>query len=158
MPLGEDNSLRGHLFIGTWCGKCQQTVCKCQQFAQQLSEAQVSMKKHVSKMKNEDFCVVECQNKKDCHCVKGVKNFLNVAKIKKHFGEKIVYDPQGQMIYGVDKNDGITRIADVRGWGAIQQLFKDAKGNYDLDKAGEFQDKIGQFIADAINEKLERDA
>lgn len=57
----------------------------------------------------------------------------------------------GGYIWGVDKNSNYQMIAEVRGWGAIQQLFK-----HEIE-AAVFQDKIGQFIAEAINEKLERE-
>lgn len=40
----------------------------------------------------------------------------------------------------------------VRGWGAIQNLFKK-----DYAKAEEFQDEVANFIAEAINEKIERE-
>lgn len=40
-------------------------------------------------------------------------------------------------------------IAEVRGWGAIQNLFKTQK------EAADFQDELGKFIADAINYKLD---
>ena len=43
-------------------------------------------------------------------------------------------------------------ILDVRGWGAIQKLFK---GN--SQKAVDFQDELGAWFVDAINEKLERE-
>lgn len=39
-------------------------------------------------------------------------------------------------------------IGEVRGWGAIQHLFTDQK------QAADFQDAMGKFFADAINEKL----
>ncbi len=46
-------------------------------------------------------------------------------------------------------------IGQIRGWGAIQNLFKDSKGAIDMKAAADFQDEIGNFIADAINEKLQ---
>lgn len=75
---------------------------------------------------------------------------MDINKIKKFIGTA-KYDQMGQYIWGVDKNDGYQKIADVRGWGAIQHMFKTN------DEAAKFQDDIGQFITDAINEKLERD-
>lgn len=38
-------------------------------------------------------------------------------------------------------------ICDIRGWGRLQYM----------EKGEELQDKIGDFIADAINEKLDKD-
>lgn len=69
----------------------------------------------------------------------------------------VSYDECSPIIWSIDKNGGMQRIADVRSYGAIQKLFKDRSGSVDFDKAGEFQDKLGQFIVDAINEKMERD-
>jgi hypothetical protein len=46
----------------------------------------------------------------------------------------------------------------VRGWGSIQYMFRDPKTDQiDFDKAAKFQDEVAQFIADAINEKIERE-
>jgi len=90
-------------------------------------------------------------------------------QIKKFIGDKAVYDPYGgTYIWGVNKkveqqmladidcptkdelkalNDGVVRL---RGWGAIQHMFKNMKD------AEKFQDDLGKFVAEAINEKLER--
>ena len=57
-------------------------------------------------------------------------------------------DLNGGYIWGVDKKGGMQMLAEVRGWGAIQNLFEDQ------DIAGKFQDNLGQFIVDAINEKI----
>jgi hypothetical protein len=60
------------------------------------------------------------------------------------------YDPSGQMIFLI-KNGNSQLIADIRGWGAIQHLFKmDENGQKE---AGKFQDEIGEWIAEALNEK-----
>ena len=65
-------------------------------------------------------------------------------------GEKVSYDPAGQMIFG-HKKDKLQLLLDVRGWGAIQHLFKTEK------EAAQFQDQFGEWIASAINEKLQRE-
>jgi hypothetical protein len=67
-----------------------------------------------------------------------IENFIGTAK----------FDNIGGYIWGVDKQGGHQMIAEIRGWGAIQNLFKTQQ------EAAEFQDKLGQFIVDAINEKL----
>jgi hypothetical protein len=76
--------------------------------------------------------------------------------IKEFLGE-VIYDPSGQMLFAKQTKDGLQlignvndlpEIVSVRGWGAIQHLFKTEK------EAIEFQDKLGQFMADAINEKI----
>ena len=72
-------------------------------------------------------------------------------KLKQFIGEKVIYDESGQMIFGTTEKDGmqlLLGVGSVRGWGAIQHLFKDEKD------AAKFQDELGEFIRDAINEKL----
>ena len=76
--------------------------------------------------------------------------------IKDFLGKKVKYDSYGQEIWAYDKNNGLQKIADVRGWGAIQNLFADKSGKIDTKKAEEIQDQLGEFIAQAINEKLEK--
>jgi hypothetical protein len=59
------------------------------------------------------------------------------------------YDENGGgYIWGVDKQGGHQMIAEVRGWGAIQNLFNTQS------EAADFQDNLGRFIAEAINESL----
>ena len=55
----------------------------------------------------------------------------------------VKYEPMGQAIFDADFN----RVCDVRGWGRISYM----------EDPEEKQDSMGQFIADAINEKLERE-
>lgn len=74
--------------------------------------------------------------------------------VESFIGEKATYDSEGQKIWG-NKGKHVQMIADLRGWGAIQNLFKDKGGSIDMEKAENFQDKLGHWIADAINEKLE---
>ena len=71
-------------------------------------------------------------------------------KIKDFIGEEVRYDEHGQIIFGVH-GDYETRLVDVRGWGAIQQL------DMSYEKQEAFQDELGQFVADAINEKLAKE-
>ena len=79
-----------------------------------------------------------------------------MVKVSDFIGEKATYDESGQMIFGVDKKGGLQLIADVRGWGAIQNLFKNSDGTIKAE-ASKFQDKLGEWLAEAINEKLERE-
>jgi hypothetical protein len=71
--------------------------------------------------------------------------------------EKVTYDNPGQYLWIVQKSGHHQKLADLRGWGGIQQLFRDKKGNYDLASAALFQDNLGQCLADAINEKMQRE-
>ncbi|MEK6878296.1 MAG: hypothetical protein AABY22_01740 [Nanoarchaeota archaeon] len=79
-------------------------------------------------------------------------------ELLKYIGEKVEYDKEGQHIWGVSKNGSYKKIADIRGWGAIQNLFINWDRSINLEKAVKFQDDLGKFIQDAINEKIERDS
>ncbi len=75
---------------------------------------------------------------------------MNLQKeILKFIGDKAVYDESGQMIFARRGKD-LQMLLNVRGWGAIQNLFKNEND------AAAFQDAIGEWIADAINQKLEK--
>ena len=78
-------------------------------------------------------------------------------KVTDFIGVKAIYDEYGQYIWAVDKDGGHQKLADLRGWGAIQSLFKTKKGLVDEEKAASFQDELGRWLVDAINEKLERE-
>lgn len=67
-----------------------------------------------------------------------------------NFVGKAKYERDAQFIWGVSNTGGMQMLLDVRGWGAIQNLFKDAE------EAAKFQDELGQFYADAINDGIDR--
>jgi len=70
----------------------------------------------------------------------------------KEWLKDVYYDQFGQYLWSKQSEDGdIQMVGEIRGWGAIQQLFGTHK------ECEEFQDQIGKFIADAINEKVQRD-
>jgi hypothetical protein len=85
--------------------------------------------------------------------------------IREFIGDSVYYDEYGGgYIWGVpsNKKDGVQMIAQVdepeddyvlsiRGWGAIQNKFKN------ISDAKKFQDSLGKWIADAINEKLKQE-
>lgn len=79
-----------------------------------------------------------------------------MEEILKYFN-RIEYDPDDQIIWDVDKLNQITLVAELRGWGNIQNYINEKTGKFNQEKAAEFQDKIGFFIQDAINEKIERE-
>ena len=63
----------------------------------------------------------------------------------------VYYDEYGQYLWSKQSSDGGSQmIAEVRGWGALQLEFKTHE------EAGKFQDEVGKFIAEAINEKVQR--
>ena len=61
------------------------------------------------------------------------------------------YDKWGTCIWSKDEDGGNQMVADIRGWGAIQNLFNTPE------EAEQFQDEVGEFIVQAIKEKIERD-
>ena len=92
-----------------------------------------------------------------------------LKEIKTFIGDSVKYDEWGGgYLWGVDNKginmiaevespdepdmikDGISPVVSIRGWGAIQHLFKTHK------EAKAFQDELGMFIQDAINEKLKQ--
>jgi hypothetical protein len=88
---------------------------------------------------------------------KEIKNFIGVAKYDEWGGGYIWgNNPKGnEMIAQVnefpDKSyEVVNEVLSIRGWGAIQNMFPN------ITNAEEFQNELGKFIADAINEKLKQ--
>jgi hypothetical protein len=80
----------------------------------------------------------------------------DTVTVENFIGDKAKYDNDGTMIWGV-KGDKLQRLLDLRGWGAIQNLFAEKDGVVNLQDSKEaesFQDELGEWIADAINKKL----
>lgn len=88
-----------------------------------------------------------------------------IKAIKKFIGDRVYYDEFGggyiwgvigkreevQMIAQVEDVEEENDVVSIRGWGAIQNLKN-------LPCSPEkFQDYLGEFIAEAINEKMERE-
>jgi len=70
----------------------------------------------------------------------------------KEWLKDIYYDNWGQYLWSKQSPDsGSQMIGEVRGWGALQHEFETEN------EAEEFQDMVGKFIAEAINEKIKRD-
>jgi len=83
-------------------------------------------------------------------------------KITDYIDGKVTYDPDGAYLWiNSVSNNGILMLGEIRGWGHIQHIkdfviqTKDGKG-IDYKAAEQFQDEVGQFVADAVNEKIER--
>lgn len=72
-------------------------------------------------------------------------------KVKQWLGKNIYYDDHGQMIFTIQEDGHQQIIADVRGWGAIQNLFPN-----DKEKAAEFQDALGMLITKAIQSYINK--
>lgn len=93
-----------------------------------------------------------------------MENAELIKAIKRFIGDRVYYDEWGggyiwgvvgkreevQMIAQVEDVEEGNAVVSIRGWGAIQNLKK-------LPCSPEkFQDYLGEFIAEAINEKMER--
>ena len=64
----------------------------------------------------------------------------------------VEYDQYGgTYIWSKDEKEGLEMVAEVRGWGALKHEFETKE------EAKKFQDEVGEFIAKAIREKVERD-
>ena len=86
---------------------------------------------------------------------KEIKEFIGVAKYDEWGGGYIWgNNPDGnQMVAQInefpDKTyEVVNEVLSIRGWGAVQHMFPNIKS------AVEFQNELGKFIAEAINDKL----
>lgn len=69
---------------------------------------------------------------------------------------KVTYDKFGGQYFWINDPDGGSQmLAEMRGWGHIQNMFKRPNSSIDLNAAAKFQDLVGDFIAEAINEKVQ---
>lgn len=84
----------------------------------------------------------------------------------KEWLSNVYYDEFGTHIWNEEKDGGSQLVVDVRGWGRIQNEFElpKEKGESDIDHkrrmtqaAAKFQDSVGNFIVEAIKEKIQRD-
>jgi hypothetical protein len=82
--------------------------------------------------------------------IKDILNFIGTSVRFDDFG--------GGYFWGKQPNGDEQMIGEIRGYGAIQNLFLDKKGGCDFDNADRFQDDLGKFIAQAITEKIERES
>jgi hypothetical protein len=80
-----------------------------------------------------------------------------MAKITDFINGKVTYDKESQYFWVQGHSNGIQMLGELRGWGHIQNMFKDKTGKVDFKTAELFQDEIGEFVAQAVNEKLERE-
>lgn len=79
-------------------------------------------------------------------------------EIAQFIGDSCIPDPGwAGYIWGMDdETEELQMIGEVRGWGAIQNLFKEKGGAVDLEKAEKFQDDLCAFIAEAVDEKIKK--
>lgn len=69
---------------------------------------------------------------------------------------KLIYIAEEQNIYIEDADGRIRLLLELRGWAPIQKLFSNKKGAVDFKEAGKFQDKIGEWVIDSLNESLNK--
>lgn len=87
---------------------------------------------------------------------KEIKKFIGTATYDNYGGGYIWgKSPNNtEMVAQVDdipnETEVVNNVLSIRGWGAIQNMFPN------VDSAEDFQNEIGRFIAEAINEKLEK--
>lgn len=63
----------------------------------------------------------------------------------------VYYDKWGTHIWNKeDKDGGSQLVAEIRGWGRLQHEFQTQR------ESEKFQDEVGEFIVQAIREKIER--
>lgn len=63
----------------------------------------------------------------------------------------VYYDEYGTHVWNKEQNGGNQLVADIRGWGRLQNEFSTQE------QAEKFQNEVGQFIVQAIKEKISRD-
>jgi hypothetical protein len=63
----------------------------------------------------------------------------------------VYYDEYGTHICNKEQDGGNQLVADIRGWGRLQNEFNTQK------EAEKFQNEVGEFIVQSIREKIERD-
>lgn len=75
-------------------------------------------------------------------------------KIEDFINGEVTYDKFGGQYFWINMpRGGVQMLAEMRGWGAIQNRFICKDGTIDINGAGKFQDELGDWIAEAINEK-----
>lgn len=83
------------------------------------------------------------------------KELDNNMKITDLINGKVEHDKFGGKYFWIKGPEGgLQMLAEMRGWGHIQNMFPKTEEGHKA--AGEYQDKVGDFIAEAINEKIER--
>jgi hypothetical protein len=67
---------------------------------------------------------------------------------KDFIGTNLMYD--NATVFTIRKDGHCQPLVDIRGWGAIQNLFKDKSGAIDFEEANHFQDEVGEIIRTSI--------
>lgn len=78
-------------------------------------------------------------------------------KIPKFINGVIKYDNYGQYLWIIEPNGNHKKIADIRGFGEIQNMHKNKNGEIDIDSAIKDQDILGYWLAESLNEKIKNE-
>jgi hypothetical protein len=70
--------------------------------------------------------------------------------IKKWLSD-VYYDKYGTYIWNKEQDGGNQLVSDIRGWGRLQNEFSTQE------EAEKFQNEVGEFIVQAIKEKILKD-
>lgn len=81
---------------------------------------------------------------------------MEQKKVTDFISGPVTYDKYGQYFWINTPNDGVNMLGELRGWGCIQNMFGAKNKNFDEESAAKFQDEVGEWVADAINQKLKR--
>lgn len=77
-------------------------------------------------------------------------------QVKDLINGKVTYDKFGGQYFWINKpNGGLQMLAEMRGWGNISNMFPMTKEGQKA--AAKYQDEVAEWIAEAINEKMERE-
>ena len=63
----------------------------------------------------------------------------------------VYYDEYGTHVWNKEQDGGNQLVADIRGWGRLQNEFSTQE------QAEQFQNEVGEFIVQAIKEKILKD-
>jgi len=73
-------------------------------------------------------------------------------------GNQVEFNKHGDACFwGTNSNNQEQMIAEIRAYGAIRKLFLDDDRKPNPQKEEQFQKELGDFIAEAITEKIQRE-
>ena len=79
-------------------------------------------------------------------------------KITDYINGEVIYDKEGQYFWIMDDKGGMKMLAELRGWGHIQNMFRDAKQGIDMESAADLQDEVGEWIAKTLTEQIKKES
>lgn len=76
--------------------------------------------------------------------------------IKKYLGKGVIFYPNGTHIWAQDDNGGHISLMDIKIGKTMQDAFTNSRGELNELALQAFQNRLGEFLQDAINEKLRK--